>query len=181
MPLMHWNLVLMALLSFTAQPLLAQRTDSTRNTTATVFVDGSAKQMESDTLRRFFTYARDFDRDLTFQLVANSSELFALPFIDHTLFFSSLPINLGNIGSPLYPLYFGPPNQRTQWMSGTQSTADYHYLPENTPLFSLARPYTELTYQLGSFEEHWFQAEHAQAFAPKLYAGFSYRHINSKG
>jgi len=181
MPLMHWNLVLMALLSFTAQPLLAQRTDSTRNTTATVIVDGSAKQMESDTLRRFFTYARDFDRDLTFLLVANSSELFALPFIDHTLFFSSLPINLGNIGSPLYPLYFGPPNQRTQWMSGTQSTADYHYLPENTPLFSLARPYTELTYQLGSFEEHWFQAEHAQAFAPKLYAGFSYRHINSKG
>lgn len=180
MPVMHLKLGLMALMSFLSLRLLAQRADTTGLPPASIHVDGVAVE-KKDTLRRYYTYARDFDRDLRFQPSAKSPELFALPFLDHTLFFTCLPINMGNIGSPLYPLWFGPSSKQTQWISGTQSTDSYHYLPENTPLYSLARPYTELTYQLGSFEEHWFQAEHAQAFAPRLYAGFSYRHINSKG
>jgi len=147
-----------------------------------IAVDGvKIRGAETDSLRRFYSYPWEFSQKLVFERSVQQDQLHQMPMLDAALYFPSLPLNLGNLGSAVYPLYFSPESDRPGLLSGPQHFSPFLYLTETTPLYELARPYTELAYQLGSFEEHWFQADHAQAFAKGLYAGFSYRHINSKG
>lgn len=156
--------------------------DSLKNTGSGILIDGvRVPGIETDSLRRFHSYPWEFSREMGFGRTVYSNQLFQMPMLDAALYFPSLPLNLGNLGSAVYPLYLNPESDRPGLLSGPQHFNSFLYLTETTPLHELARPYTELAYQLGSLEEHWFQADHAQAFAKGLYAGFSYRHINSKG
>jgi len=173
-----WGLCGLAVIGQSPSPVL---NDSLKPKQTGVAIDGAVSGYKTDSLRRFHSSASEFSRELGFGRSTNAHQLYQLPMLDAALYFPSLPLNLGNLGSAVYPLYFNSEREGAGFLNGPQHFNSFLYLTETTPLYELARPYTEMAYQLGSFEEHWFQANHAQAFAKGLYGGFSYRHINSKG
>jgi hypothetical protein len=89
-------------------------------------------------------------------------------------------VSLGNMGTSLNPIAWQMvPTNFPQ--TGFISWNPYQFLPENRPIFLSPRPFTNLTYQLGSNSEHYFKVLHTQQINEKWLLGIEYRHINSRG
>ncbi len=101
-------------------------------------------------------------------------------FLDPAMQSARLNASLGNLGTAAYPI-------RPQFLEGLGPRLGWtaflpnQYLPEEVPYFKTSRPFSQMTYQLGSASEHYFQALHTQSLLPGWQAGLRFRHQNSVG
>ncbi len=89
-------------------------------------------------------------------------------------------VYLGNLGNASESILFLP-SMRPGWDPGFHSFDIYKWKPAGTRFFNTTRPYSELTYLLGSQTEQIIEAMHTQNIKPNWNASFRYRFINSPG
>ncbi len=89
-------------------------------------------------------------------------------------------VNLGNLGTAARSLIFTP-RQRSGWDHGFHAFDTYNYTVDETRLYNTTRPFSEVTYLLGSRAEQMIQLEHTQNVRPNWNLGVQYRLINSPG
>jgi hypothetical protein len=89
-------------------------------------------------------------------------------------------IYLGNIGTASRSLLFSP-NFAAGFDPGFHALDIYTWKPERVRFFNTTRPYSEITYQLGSRVEQMIELLHTQNIKPNWNFLFQYRLINSPG
>lgn len=89
-------------------------------------------------------------------------------------------INLGNIGNAARSLLFSP-KFNAGFDPGLHAFDIYMYRMEKVRFFNTTRPYSEISYQLGSRVEQIIELLHTQNVKPHWNIGFQYRLINSPG
>ncbi len=89
-------------------------------------------------------------------------------------------IYLGNIGNASRSLLFSP-NFSAGFDPGLHAFDIYKYKLEKVRFFNTTRPYSEITYQLGSRVEQIIELMHTQNLKPTWNIDFQYRLINSPG
>ena len=87
---------------------------------------------------------------------------------------------LGNTGNATHSILFAPGLQ-SGWDHGMHTLDAYHWSLESIRFFNTTRPYTELSYLLGSKTEQIIEITHTQNIKPNWNALFQYRLINSPG
>lgn len=93
---------------------------------------------------------------------------------------SATDIYLGNLGTASRSILFSP-STRPGWDPGFHAYDIYKWKVESIRFFNTTRPYTQLTYLLGSRTEQIIEVEHTQNIKPNWNAAFDYRLINSPG
>jgi len=97
--------------------------------------------------------------------------------------FYTVPANyvtLGNNGTAAYPVLFSP-LLKSGWDAGFHAFDIYKYSLENTRFFKTTRPFTQMTYLLGSGKEQVIKVLHTQNIKPNWNAGIEYELISSPG
>ncbi|MEO8860660.1 MAG: putative porin [Ginsengibacter sp.] len=89
-------------------------------------------------------------------------------------------VNLGNNGTAAFPVLFTP-ILKAGWDAGFHAYDVYKYTLENTRFYQTTRPYTQLTYLLGTGKEQIIEALQTQNIKPNWNAGINYRLISSPG
>lgn len=89
-------------------------------------------------------------------------------------------VTLGNNGNAAYPILFTP-LLKAGWDAGFHAFDVYKYTIENTRFFQTTRPFTELSYFLGSGKEQVVKVLQTQNIKPNWNFGFEYRLISSPG
>jgi len=89
-------------------------------------------------------------------------------------------ITLGNNGTAAFPVLFTP-LLKAGWDAGFHTLDLYRYRLEDTRFFKTTRPFTQLTYLLGSGKEQEIKILHTQNIKPNWNAGIEYRLIASPG
>ncbi|KAA9037277.1 hypothetical protein FW778_17780 [Ginsengibacter hankyongi] len=89
-------------------------------------------------------------------------------------------VTLGNNGTAAYPVLFSP-LLKSGWDAGFHAFDIYKYSLENTRFFKTTRPFTQMTYLLGSGKEQVIKVLHTQNIKPNWNAGFEYELISSPG
>lgn len=87
---------------------------------------------------------------------------------------------LGNTGSAAQPFLFSPTMQ-SGWDAGFHAFDIYKYTINKARFFTTTRPFSEITYLLGTRSEQSIELMHAQNITPQWGAHFQYRMINSPG
>ena len=89
-------------------------------------------------------------------------------------------INLGNLGTPARDLIFSP-RMKSGWDPGWHAYDLYVYSTDDIKFYNTTKPYTELSYLIGSKVESLIGVMHTQNIGPNLNFMFEYRLINSPG
>ncbi len=89
-------------------------------------------------------------------------------------------VTLGNNGTAAFPVLFSP-ILKAGWDAGFHAFDVYMYSIENTRFFKTTKPFTQLTYLLGSGKEQVINVLHTQNIKPNWNAGIDYRLISSPG
>ena len=89
-------------------------------------------------------------------------------------------INLGNLGNAARSLLFSP-NFSAGFDPGFHALDIYKWKVENVRFFNTTRPYSAITYQLGSRVEQMIELMHTQNIKPNWNFLFQYRLINCPG
>jgi len=89
-------------------------------------------------------------------------------------------INLGNFGTASKSLLFNP-LMKAGFDAGFHQYDIYNFTIENTKFFQTTRPYTELSYLLGSKAEQFVDVIHTQNKKSNFNFSFEYRFSNSPG
>jgi hypothetical protein len=89
-------------------------------------------------------------------------------------------VYLGNIGNAARSILFLP-SLSSGWDPGFHSFDIYKWKLEKVRFFNTTRPYSELSYLLGSRVEQVIELLHTQNIKPNWNASFNYRLINSPG
>jgi hypothetical protein len=89
-------------------------------------------------------------------------------------------IYLGNTGTATRSLLFAPP-ARTGFDPGFHAFDVYKWTLDKARFYNTTRPYTELSYILGSKAEQLIEVLHTQNIRPTWNASFQYRLINAPG
>lgn len=136
-------------------------------------IDTSFKHRDDrvDSINIFYRY---YDRNKTFLLDSSIVD-----------FYTRFPLpyhykNLGNLGTAANSFLFNPFLQ-AGFDAGFHQFDAYNYTIENTKLFHTTKPYTELTYLLGSTAEQTINVLHTQNKKDNLNYSLEYRFINSPG
>lgn len=87
---------------------------------------------------------------------------------------------LGNTGAPTHSILFAP-SLNVGWDPGFHALDAYKWKLQDVRFFNTTRPYTELSYLLGSKVEQIIEVQHTQNLKPYWNASFRYRLINSPG
>ncbi|MBS1738834.1 MAG: hypothetical protein JSS98_19945 [Bacteroidetes bacterium] len=89
-------------------------------------------------------------------------------------------VTLGNNGNAAFPILYSPV-LKAGWDPGFHAFDLYKFTLDNTRFFKTTRPYTLLSYFLGSGKEQEVKVLQTQNIKPNWNAGFEYRLINSPG
>ena len=89
-------------------------------------------------------------------------------------------VTLGNNGAAAFPVLFSP-TLHAGWDEGLHGYDVYKYTIENTRFFHTTKPFTQLTYLLGSGKEQAIKVLHTQNIKPNWNAGIEYQLISSPG
>lgn len=94
--------------------------------------------------------------------------------------------SIGNLGTATQPLQFRPdgnflPGEVNLPRTGFRHFDTYTFLPGTLPHLYSHRPFTNITYQLGSASEHYFHVFHTQEVSDNFQISGQYRHLNSAG
>jgi len=96
---------------------------------------------------------------------------FPLPYYYH---------NLGNYGTAAQSFFFNP-RMKAGFDAGFHQYDIYQFTPENTRLYQTTRPYTELSYVLGSKAEQLISIVHTQNKKSNFNFSLEYRFSNAPG
>lgn len=89
-------------------------------------------------------------------------------------------VTLGNNGTAAFPVLFTP-LLKAGWDAGFHALDLYRFTLEGSRFFRTTKPFTELTYLLGTGKEQTIKVLHTQNIKPNWNAGFEYRLISSPG
>ena len=89
-------------------------------------------------------------------------------------------VTLGNNGTAAFPVLFSP-LLKAGWDAGFHAYDLYKYTIENTRFYQTTKPFTQLTYLLGSGKEQVIDVLQTQNIKPNWNAGIDYRLISSPG
>jgi hypothetical protein len=89
-------------------------------------------------------------------------------------------LNLGNTGSPTFPLVFSSPNV-LGFDAGINQFDLYRFKRDSAKYYQVVRPYTELSYTLGLKNEQRFNGKFANRHKNILYYGVEFNRLFSKG
>jgi hypothetical protein len=89
-------------------------------------------------------------------------------------------VNLGNNGTAAHSLLYTP-FMKAGWDPGFHAFDLFMFTPEETKFMTTNKPYTRLTYLLGSRAEQHIGIMHTQNISADWNAGFEYRLINAPG
>ena len=89
-------------------------------------------------------------------------------------------VTLGNTGAAAFPVLFTP-ILKAGWDAGFHAYDLYKYTIENTRFYKTTRPFTQLTYLLGTGKEQVINVLQTQNIKPNWNAGIDYRLISSPG
>jgi hypothetical protein len=89
-------------------------------------------------------------------------------------------IHLGNLGTAARSLIFQP-NTKPGYDAGFHAYDIYRLKVEDTKFYQTTRPFTELSYLIGSRSEQIVNIVHTQNIKPNFNMAFQYRFINSPG
>jgi hypothetical protein len=89
-------------------------------------------------------------------------------------------VHLGNLGNASRSLLFGPLMQ-SGWDNGFHVYDPYNFTAGETRFYNSTRPYSELSYLLGSKQEQMIRLLHTQNVGPRFNFSVEYRLINSPG
>ena len=100
-------------------------------------------------------------------------------------FFQRVPlkpeyVHLGNNGNPVRPILFQP-NQRTGWDAGFHAFDPFAFTLAESRFMNTTKPFTELTYLIGSKLEQQVGVLHTQNIRPDWNFAVQYRLVNSPG
>ncbi|GAB3413455.1 putative porin [Niabella aquatica] len=87
---------------------------------------------------------------------------------------------LGNTGSAAQSFLFSP-NMKAGWDAGFHAYDIYKYKIENARFFTTTRPYSEISYMLGTRSEQYIELMHTQNRTPNWNIGLQYRLISAPG
>jgi hypothetical protein len=89
-------------------------------------------------------------------------------------------VYLGNFGTPAHSLIYTP-DMRPGFDAGFHAFDPYRFKLDSTRFFRTTRPYTLLSYMIGSKQEQLIDVFHTQNPKPNFNFGFHYQKINSPG
>src|SRR5487761_2221749 len=89
-------------------------------------------------------------------------------------------VTMGNTGTAAFPVLFTP-ILKAGWDAGFHAYDLYKYTIENTRFYKTTRPFTQLTYLLGTGKEQVIDVLQTQNIKPNWNAGIDYRLISSPG
>ena len=87
---------------------------------------------------------------------------------------------LGNLGTAARSMLFNP-NMKAGWDAGFHQYDTYKYTVENTKFYQTTRPFTEMSYLLGSSSEQLIDIVHTQNKKSNFNFSVEYRFINAPG
>ena len=87
---------------------------------------------------------------------------------------------LGNLGTAARSMRFNP-NMKAGWDAGFHQYDTYKYTVENTKFYQTTRPFTEMSYLLGSSSEQLIDIVHTQNKKSNFNFSVEYRFINAPG
>lgn len=89
-------------------------------------------------------------------------------------------VDLGNLGTPARPLIFMP-YMKPGLDPGFHAYDIYKFSIEDSKFYTTTRPYSELSYLIGSKTEQLIQLQHTQNRSPDFNFAFDFRFLNSPG
>jgi Putative porin len=116
---------------------------------------------------------RLLDSSRVFRLDTTLNEYRRFPIPAHYMF-------LSNLGSAARPLIFEP-MLKPGWDAGFHAFDIYMFKLEDTRFYNTTRPYSELSYVLGSRTEQMISILHTQNIKPNWNFAFQYKLINAPG
>lgn len=125
----------------------------------------------ADSLTIYYKYYNQFKPQLLDSSINDFYTRFPLPYYYN---------HLGNLGTAARSLLFNP-NLTNGFNAGFHQFDIYNYTLQNTRLFSTTKPYTELTYLLGSGSEQTINILHTQNKKDNVNFSLEYRFINAPG
>ncbi len=87
-------------------------------------------------------------------------------------------VDLGNLGTASYPVFFKPPEE-IGLTSGFNAYTPYYYTPENIKYYDSRSPYTLLNVVLGGRNRNMTLVEHNRNVTPYLNVGIRYHRISA--
>ena len=138
-------------------------------------------QSQSDSLQR-----RDNNKD-SITIYFRYYDSTRIQYLDTTInnFYSRYPVpprfaHLGNLGTAARSLVFDP-LLKPGWDAGFHAFDIYRLTVDQTKFYNTTRPYTEMSYMLGSVSEQMINILHTQNIKPNFNMAFQYRFINAPG
>lgn len=125
----------------------------------------------ADSITIYFRYLDSLKNDYLDSSLGDFNKFYTVP-ADY--------VTLGNNGTPAFPVLFSP-LLKSGWDAGFHAFDVYKYTLENTRFFKTTRPFTQLTYLLGSGKEQVIKVLHTQNIKPNWNAGIEYELISSPG
>jgi len=89
-------------------------------------------------------------------------------------------VDLGNYGNAAHSLIFTP-FMKPGWDAGFHAYDVYNFTVQDSKFYQTTRPYSELTYLIGSKQEQMIQLQHTQNRNADFNFGFDFRFLNSPG
>jgi len=89
-------------------------------------------------------------------------------------------VDMGNLGAAAHSLIFSP-YMKPGFDAGFHAYDVYKYTVENSKFYNTTRPYSELTYLIGSKTEQFIQLQHTQNRNADFNFAFDFRFLNSPG
>lgn len=124
-----------------------------------------------DSITIYFRYLDSLKNDYLDSSLNDFNKIYTVP-ADY--------VTLGNNGTAAFPVLFTP-LLKSGWDAGFHAFDVYKYTLENTRFFKTTRPFTQLTYLLGSGKEQVIKVLHTQNIKPNWNAGIDYELISSPG
>ena len=124
-----------------------------------------------DSITISFRYLDSLKSDIIDSSISDFDRIYSVP---------AYYVTLGNNGTAAFPVLFSP-ILKAGWDAGFHAFDLYTYSIENTRFFKTTKPFTQLTYLLGSGKEQVISVLHTQNIKPNWNAGIDYRLISSPG
>jgi hypothetical protein len=179
------SLIVLLIIILLAQSAAAQMPNILRNrpniSSKSTNVNGQSKKNDTlsfqhrddlaDSITISFRYLDSLKNDYLDSSLDDFNKIYTVP-ADY--------VTLGNNGTAAFPVLFSP-LLKSGWDAGFHAFDVYKYTLENTRFFKTTRPFTQMTYLLGSGKEQVIKVLHTQNIKPNWNAGIEYELISSPG
>lgn len=139
-------------------------------------LDDSTKQVYGPKTTRYLL-ENDLlkDRDTSYAVDTAMDNFHNYNFVNR---FGNQYADLGNLGTPLRPVFYAPPLQIGTYL-GINAYSPYAFAPENVRYYDTKSPYTSLRYVQGGLFQQLLDVSHSRNVNPRWNVGVDYQRITS--